>query len=484
MMNRNCILIALCVFVVAGCGSKAGSDTSVAQVQSQTPAPVQPPAEPQAPPQAQSTAPGSTLDALEQLLAPVALYPDALLAQVLTAASSPEQVTEVNNWLKQNEQLQGTALQDAANQKGFDASFVALVLFPEVLDMLASNIDWTTELGTSFLSDPKGVMDSVQKLRAQAQAAGNLKTTPQQSVVTERQDGQPIIVIQPANPQVVYVPVYNPQVVYYPLPPPPPTGPPPVAPALIGFGLGVAIGAAMVNNAYYAPYGWGAWGMHWHSHTVVCVGRPWVPPPYARYPYVRPIPVPYGAYRPRPYAYAPTNININNVNVNRPVYAGGVTPRPTPYAPVARPPASPAVRPGNSTGRPPAGATTLPATTPATRPGNAPGRPSTLPAAPPSAKYPAASRPSNPPAGQLPATAQRPASGANYGSRGYNPGSAQPPSKAGATERTQMNSSAFTGYQNGNAERAASSRGQGSVAGSQKRAAPNGQGRAAPAARR
>lgn len=476
MVKQTCMLVALCVLTVAtGCGGKGGTDTS-AQTQPQTPAQAQPSTEPAPLAAAPSTAPALTLDALEQLLAPVALYPDALLAQVLTAAASPQQVTEVNNWVKQNKQLQGTALQDAASEKGFDASFVALALFPEVLDMLASNIDWTTELGTAFLSDPKGVMDSVQKLRAQAQAAGNLKTTPQQSVVTERKDGQQIIVIQPTNPQVVYVPVYNPQVVYYP-PPPPPMGSPPVAPALIGFGLGVAIGAAMVNNAYYAPYGWGAWGMGWHSHTVVVVGRPWVPPPYARYPYVRPIPVPYGAYRPRPYVYAPTNININNnVNVNRPVYAGGATPRPTPYAPVPRPAAPPAVRPGS-----PPRATTLPA--PAGRPGTVQGRATTLPATP-TAKYPGTPRPATPTAGQLPSTGQRPATGANYGSRGYNSAPPQSPSKAGATERTQMNSSAFTGYQNGNAERAASARGQSSVGGNQKRAAPSGQARTGPPARR
>lgn len=472
-MKRNCILLALCMLIVAGgCGSKTESGASSGQAQAQSLA--QSPPQSTAPNQLPASSQPAPLNSLEQLLAPVALYPDALLAQVLTAATSPQQVTEVNTWLQQNKQLQGTALQDAAHEKGFDASFVALVLFPDVLDMLASNIDWTTELGTAFMSDSKGVMDCVQKLRAQAQAAGNLKTTPQQSVVTERQDGQQIIVIQPANPQVVYVPVYNPQVVYYP---PPPSA----AAVVIGFGLGVAIGAAMVNNAYYAPYGWGAWGMHWHSHTVVVVGRPWAPPPYARYPYVRPIPVPYGAYRPRPYVYAPTNININKVTVNRPVYAGGVTPRPTPYAPVARPPAPPAARPGYTAGGP----TTIPATPPAARPGNAQARPSTLPTAPPSAKNPAAPRPSNPTAGQLPATAQRPAAGANYGSRGYNPNPVQAPSKAGATERTQMNSSAFSGYQNGNSERAAAARGQGSVAGSQKRAAPaSSQGRPAPASRR
>src|ERR1700687_6172273 len=97
--------------------------------------------------------------------------------------------------------------------------------------------------------------------------------------------------------------------------------------------------------------------MGWHSHTVVCVGRPWVPPPYARYPYVRPVPVPYGGYRPRPYVYAPTTINVNRTTVNRsgyPAYPGGVTPRPTPYQSVARPPAA-----GTPAGRPPA--STLPA---------------------------------------------------------------------------------------------------------------------------
>src|SRR5271165_3893823 len=181
---------------------------------------------------AQTPAPNPQLPPMDQLLAPVALYPDALLAQVLTCATSPGQVTEMNTWLQQNKQLQGTELQDAAQQRGYDASFVALALFPDVMNQLASQIGWTTELGTAFLNDPKGVMDSVQRLRAQAQAAGNLKSTPQQVVNTEKQNGQQIIVIQPANPQVVYVPVYNPQLVYWP--------PPPGA-VLFSFGLGIAI---------------------------------------------------------------------------------------------------------------------------------------------------------------------------------------------------------------------------------------------------
>jgi hypothetical protein len=381
---------------------------------------------------------------LEQLLAPVALYPDALLAQVLTSATSPGQVTEMNAWLGENKQLQGTQLQEAAQQRGYDASFVALALFPEVVNQLASQIDWTTELGTAFLSDPKGVMNAVQKLRAQAKAAGNLVATPQQLVTTEAQGGQQIIIIQPANPQVVYVPVYNPQVVYYP--------PPPGAAVLVGFGLGIAIGAAMSNNSYYAPYGWGAWGMGWHSSTVVVRGGVWVVPPYARYPYVRPVPMPYGGYRPRPYVYAPTTVNITKVTVNNPGYAGGVTPRPKPYA--SKP-------------------TTLPANAPGTRPGTtAAQRPSTYPtAAGGAATQPArpAGGPTTRPTTQPAIAGQRPAPAspgkADYGSRGY--GS---PSNVRPTERAQTSSSAFTGYQSGSAERAASQRGQGS--------APRGQGSA------
>jgi hypothetical protein len=381
---------------------------------------------------AQIPAPPVQLSPLEQLVAPVALYPDALLAQVLTSATSPGQVTDMSQWLEQNKQLHGTELQDAAQQRGYDASFVALALFPDVLNLMASQIDWTTQLGTAFLSDPKGVMASVQKLRAQAKAAGNLQTTAQQSVSTETQGGQQIIVIQPANPQVIYVPVYNPQVVYYP---------PPPGVVLLGFGLGVAI--AMSSSAYYAPYGWGAWGVGWHSHTVVVRGGAWVVPPPGRYPYVRPIPVPYGGYRPRPYVYAPTSVNINKVTVNNTRYQGGTTPRPKPYTAAARPPA-----------KVPPAATTLPAQRPANgstaRNGSTPAAPAQRPAAP-------AQQPARPPT----------AANTNYGARGYN----QPAGSVKPAERAQTSSNAFTGYQNGNAERAASQRGQASTAKNQGRPA-------------
>jgi len=360
----------------------------------------------------------SDQQAMDRLLAPIALYPDALLAQVLACASSPQQVTEVNKWLEQNNQLQGTDLQEAAEKAGFDAGFIALVLFPDVLKLMQQNLDWTTELGKAFTSDQSAVLDSVQRLRAQAQAAGNLKTTSQQEVKTETQNGQQVIVIQPANPQIVYVPQYNPQVVYVSSPP---SSGDAAAAALIGFGLGIALGAAM-NNSYYGYYGWGAWGMHWHSHVVVVHGGAWRVPPHPRYPYARPVPY----YRPSAHVYAPryssinVNVNkVNNVNVNRNVNqnninASGRTPRPTTAS------ASPLATRGN---------TTVPS------------------------------------AGRGSAASSRPAAGAS--SRDLSRGRAQTYSGASPSPARQMetgkSTSAFSGYQKGSSETAASARGRSST---------------------
>jgi hypothetical protein len=262
--------------------------------------------------------------AMDKLVAPVALYPDALLAQTLACATSPDQVHEVSEWLTKNSQLQGSDLQQAAEQAGFDASFVAIVLFPDVLKLLADNKEWTTELGKAFLSDQKAVLASAQRLRGQAKAVGNLKTTPQQEVKTETSGGQQVIVIQPANPQVVYVPQYNPETVY--------TSPPPqqqssssgdaAAAGLIGFTAGILLGAAVANNNNYGYYGWGAWGCSWHTSAVVVRGGAWRVPPVPRYPYTRPVP---RGYRPPANVYAPRysnvnvnrNVNVNNINVNR-----------------------------------------------------------------------------------------------------------------------------------------------------------------------
>jgi hypothetical protein len=199
---------------------------------------------------------------LDRLLAPVALYPDQLLAQMLLCASNPGKVSALAEWLASHETVKGSELQDAAVNSGFEPSFVALVLFPDVVNFMAGNPDWTTRVGQAFAADQSAVFGSIQRLRAQAKAAGTLKSTPQQDVETRTtSSGDQVIVIEPANPQVVYVPQYNPEVVY--------TQPTSstvvihednssdaVAAGLIGFTAGIAIGAAIDNSYYYGPYGW------------------------------------------------------------------------------------------------------------------------------------------------------------------------------------------------------------------------------------
>ena len=219
----------------------------------------------QAAPAAQAAAPATPLPmgTLDELLAPIALYPDALLAQMLMSATVPSKITELDKWLKANQKLKGTQLQDAAVKAGFDASFVALALFPKVVAHMADQIAWTTMLGHAFTSDRNAVFASIQKLRLQAKNIGTLKSSPQQEVETKTTSaGQQVIVIEPTNPQVVYVPQYNTEVVY--------TQAPTnvvvvqedndaevaIAAGLIGFTAGIAIGATMDNNYYYGPYGW------------------------------------------------------------------------------------------------------------------------------------------------------------------------------------------------------------------------------------
>ncbi len=199
---------------------------------------------------------------LDQLLAPIALYPDSLLAQMLMSAAEPAKITELDAWLKANTTLKGTPLQDAAVKAGFDASFVALVLFPQVVAQMADQIAWTRLLGQAFTSDRTAVFASIQKLRLQAKNVGTLKSSPQQEVETKTTStGQEVIVIEPTNPQVVYVPQYNTEVVYTQAPTTvvvvedDDDAAEAVAAGLIGFTAGIAIGAAMDNNYYYGPYG-------------------------------------------------------------------------------------------------------------------------------------------------------------------------------------------------------------------------------------
>jgi len=205
-----------------------------------------------------------TASQIDALVAPIALYPDALVAQVLAASTYPNEVIEANQWLKDHSSLQASALAEAVNQQSWDPSVKALTQFPSVLDNMASNLSWTSALGDAFYNQQADVMASVQRLRQQAEAAGNLKSTSQVTVV--QQDPQ-TIVIQPANPQVVYVPVYNPTVVYgVPYYPPGYSTGALVATGLISFGVGVAVGAAISGGW---GWGWNSWGCGWHGGTVV-----------------------------------------------------------------------------------------------------------------------------------------------------------------------------------------------------------------------
>jgi hypothetical protein len=206
-----------------------------------------------------------TSSQLDALVAPIALYPDALVAQVLAAASYADEVAFADDWLAQNQNLQGTALTQAVGQQSWDPSVKALTQFPSVLHNLAKNLSWTSSLGQAFENQPSDVMAAVQFMRAKAQAAGALQSSSQIKVV---QQSPQTIIIEPANSNVVYVPQYNPAVVYgAPLLVPAYT--PPVAVAAgISFGAGVAIGAAFGGGGFVAGgfgggWGFGAWGMNW-----------------------------------------------------------------------------------------------------------------------------------------------------------------------------------------------------------------------------
>ena len=168
--------------------------------------------------QAEESAAGGAADSapmsasqLQALVAPIALYPDPLVAQVLAAATFPDQVAVANYWLQQNKALTGQALMQAVNSQSWDASVKALTQFPAVLDNMAKNLNWTSTLGEAYHNQPSEVMAAVQTLRAQAKAAGHLQSGPQ--ITVTRQSPQ-TIVIKPTNPQVVYVPQYNPAVIY------------------------------------------------------------------------------------------------------------------------------------------------------------------------------------------------------------------------------------------------------------------------------
>jgi Protein of unknown function (DUF3300) len=204
-------------------------------------------------------------DELQQLVAPIALYPDALVAQILGAATFPDQVAAASGWLQQNKKLTGTPLMKAVDAQPWDPSVKALTQFPSVLDNLAKNLTWTSSLGEAYGTQAADVMSAVQVLRAKAQAAGNLKSGSQITVV---QQSPQTIVIQPANPQVVYVPQYNPTVVYgTPVATPGYSTADVVATSILAFGVGIAIGAAINNSC--CGWGYSYWNCNWHGGAVV-----------------------------------------------------------------------------------------------------------------------------------------------------------------------------------------------------------------------
>ncbi len=209
-------------------------------------------------------------DQLDSLVAPIALYPDPLLSQTLVASTYPLEVIQLKQWLDQHKDLKDKALADAVQKQDWDPSIQAMAALPDVVKQLADNIKWTADLGNAFLAQQNDVMDAVQRMRKKASDAGNLKSSEQQKVETKVVESKQVIVIEQANPQVIYVPSYNPTVVYGPpVYPYPPIYYPPVgyyaAGMAISFGIGVAMGAAWGG-------GWG-YGCGWGGNNNVYINN-------------------------------------------------------------------------------------------------------------------------------------------------------------------------------------------------------------------
>jgi hypothetical protein len=211
-----------------------------------------------------------TSNQLDDLVAPIALYPDPLLSQILVAATYPLEVVQAYQWLERNPGLTGPALTQAAQQQNWDASIQALVVFPDVLKRLNDDIAWTTNLGNAFLAQQQDIMDAVQHMRLSAQQSGKLQATPQENVTTTAQNGQTYVEIQPVEPDIIYVPVYDPvwiwgPAVWYPYPrwywPPRPPG--------LYFVFGGPIQARFFFGTGWR--GWESWGWHpeWGPRTIV-----------------------------------------------------------------------------------------------------------------------------------------------------------------------------------------------------------------------
>ena len=224
--------------------------------------------------------PGKTFSQqdLDQILAPIALYPDALIAQIFMATTYPLEIVEAARWLAANPNVKGKALEDAMQKQAWDASVKSLTSVPEVLKQLNENLSWTQKLGDAFLANQKAVMDTVQSLRAKALAEGNLKSTPEQNVKTEQQDSQTIYIIESTKPEVIYVPVYNPYTVYgtwwYPYPPYYMYPPAYVYPPHVAFTVGIFVGAAIWGNCNWRGGGVYVNVNHYNSYNRTNINNP------------------------------------------------------------------------------------------------------------------------------------------------------------------------------------------------------------------
>jgi hypothetical protein len=364
-----------------------------------------------------------TTDGLDELLAPIALYPDPVLAVMLQASVNPQEVMDGGNWLAvdENQKLKEAALDQASEKAGFTPVMQALLHYPSVIDLMCSQFDWTKQLGASYQSNPKAVLASVQRLRAQAVDNGALKSSPQMKVDVKQDQGQQVVELKPGDTKTVYIPQYDPAQVYgtttttttnggTTTTTTTTTGAAPsttivnnnttvvkekegvstgtaVMIGLLAFGAGIAVGNSMSHNHYYYP-AWGYGGV-WYGP------RPYYPPPYH--------PIYYGGWhggyhynRPPYYAHYNVNVNVNNNYYNRFNNNGNMNPnykpRPVPYN--SNPNGTLAKNMGNNPANK-SGVNYKPGSTAATRPagGNNAGniqRPST---------------------GNTPSTAQRPSAG-------------------------------------------------------------------------
>src|SRR5882757_6928373 len=246
LSKRLLILLLCCLLARFTAQADSYDPTSQSSEPSPAPAPQQSPQE------------------LQQLVAPIALYPDALIAQILAASTYPTEIVEADRWIESHSDLKGDNLAKEVDKQPWDPSVKALAQFPSVLENMDKNLSWTSALGDAYANDPQGVTDTVQTMRQQARNAGNLKSTGQENV--SDQDG--MIDIEPADPEVVYVPAYDPWLVY---------GAPIVAypgwypvPGIflggvgIGFGIGFGVG-------FFGGFGWGwhHWGYDWHGRRAI-----------------------------------------------------------------------------------------------------------------------------------------------------------------------------------------------------------------------